>query len=78
LTLAEAAANVGRAVEYRPFNRSGVVVDSGIITSTNEAFVFVRYGLDWGSKATMPEDLELRRTAFLAAQVVLLAVLVSR
>ena len=63
MTLAEAAANVGRVVEYRPFNRSGVVVDSGIITSTNGALVFVRYGLDWGSKATMPEDLELHAKA---------------
>jgi len=48
-------ADVGRAVVYRP--QFGPAED-GTITSFNEAFVFVRYRGDAGSKATRREDLE--------------------
>jgi len=46
--------DVGRAVVYR--GRGGEVED-GVITSWNEASVFVRYGTT-GSAATDPKDLE--------------------
>ncbi len=34
-------------------------VEAGVITSVNDHYVFVRYGAEWQSKATSPEDLVL-------------------
>lgn len=49
-------ADVGRAVVYRPY--PGASPEQGIITSMNDTYVFVRYGLGAGSQATRPCDLE--------------------
>jgi hypothetical protein len=62
MTLEEAAANVGKAVEYVPFGRAGTVVDRGVIAFVNDTFVFVKYALHHGSQATRPEDLRLAVT----------------
>jgi hypothetical protein len=51
--------DVGRKVVYR--DRSGHVVEEGVITSFNHACVFVRYGAGQISKGTRREDLEWRR-----------------
>jgi hypothetical protein len=58
MTLALAAAAVERAVVYLPSRRWGRL-ESGVITSVNDTFVFVRYGANQTSTATRPEDLEL-------------------
>ena len=50
--------HVGRAVVYR--EPHGVLrAQDGVITSWNEIFVFVRYGVQLHSKATNPMDLTL-------------------
>ncbi len=49
------ADDVGRRVVYRPAHGA---VESGVITSFNESFVFVRYGNDTRGQATRREDLE--------------------
>lgn len=50
-------ANTGSLVTGRiPGTRT--VREDGVITSANDAYVFVRYAGDRGSKATRPEDLE--------------------
>ena len=59
MTLEEARARIGEPVAYRP--RVGAKPEFGTITSVNDAFVFVRYGADVGSKATRPEDLRCIR-----------------
>ena len=50
---------LGRKVIYTPRgdyeNRR---LEEGVITSSNSKFVFVRYGADYGSKATDPDDLK--------------------
>lgn len=56
LTLEQARKSIGKYVVYRP---PGGPLETGIITSVNDEFVFVRYGADRGSKATRPQDLEL-------------------
>jgi hypothetical protein len=48
--------DIGRAVIYR--DRSGTVVEEGVITSFNVHFVFARYGTDKHSKGALREDLE--------------------
>lgn len=52
--------DVGRAVIYRPEWQRYRKLDGerGVITSSNDAYVFVRYGDETGSKATRREDLE--------------------
>jgi len=60
ITLARAAQMIGRKVIYRPGHK-GAPVEEGVITSVNDQFVFVRYGADTGSKATLPRDLESLR-----------------
>jgi hypothetical protein len=54
MTLAEAAARIGRKVTYRDYGRDP---ETGVITSVSEHFVFVRYGGDKTSRATHPEAL---------------------
>jgi hypothetical protein len=57
ITLAHAAEMIGQAVVYRP-GHAGAPIEQGVITSVNDHYVFVRYGNDHGSKATLPQDLE--------------------
>lgn len=58
MTLKEARNNIGRSVIYIPYkNCSRELIESGIITSVNEIYVFVRYGKDLHSKATRPDNL---------------------
>lgn len=47
---------VGQKVVYRAGTSE---MEEGVITSVNSSYVFVRYGSNYGSKATNPEDLEL-------------------
>jgi hypothetical protein len=54
VTLDEARASIGRKVLYRAMTWEE---DAGVITSVNDAYVFVRYGT--GIEATRPEDLHL-------------------
>jgi hypothetical protein len=50
---------VDRRVVYTPFKGCPLSMkESGVITSVNSKFIFVRYGNDVNSKATDPEDLE--------------------
>ena len=52
-------AEVGRAVVYTPYKGCPPdALEEGIITSKNDKYVFVRYGSNYHSKATSPEDLE--------------------
>jgi hypothetical protein len=46
--------DIGRAVRYQPRYR---VMEDGVITSFNDSYVFVRYGLDKHSQATRREEL---------------------
>ncbi len=56
MTLNEARRHVGHGVVYRTAHGP---TEQGVITSVNDAYVFVRYGTDAGSQATRPEQLEL-------------------
>jgi hypothetical protein len=50
---------VGMKVVYEPANwPRAKQFEEGVVTSKNAWFVFVRYGADYGSKATRPEDLQ--------------------
>ena len=49
MTLEEARERVGDKVVYQGVWRP----EEGVITSVNNHFVFVRYGDDYGSKATL-------------------------
>jgi hypothetical protein len=55
MTLDEARAAIGLLVVYR---RKGQDPDQGVVTSVSDRYVFVRYGLQAGSAATNPADLE--------------------
>lgn len=60
MSIDEARDHVGRQVIYRPCGAlAGDRLESGVISSVNAAYVFVRYGSDLGSKATHAEQLEL-------------------
>lgn len=48
----------GRAVIYTGNRYPGGKTEEGVITSFNEATVFVRYGAEKHSKGTSPADLE--------------------
>lgn len=63
--IAPTQADVGRVVIYRPAwqRYRKLPGEEGIITSLNEAYVFVRYGEDTTSKATRRDDLEWAETA---------------
>jgi len=50
--------HVGQGVVYRPHASSPP--EDGVVTSTNENYVFVQYRGDFHSKATHPDDLEPR------------------
>lgn len=54
VTTKEAKNSIGRKVV---FDRTGLPLEEGVITSANDRFVFVRYGTDIHSKATDPDDL---------------------
>lgn len=54
--IAPAEADIGRRVIYHPAR--GHTVEEGVISSSNPAYVFIRYGADAGSKATPREALE--------------------
>ena len=55
-------AETGRAVIYTPYKDCPLdALEEGIITSKNDKYVFVRYGRNYHSKATRPEDLEYVR-----------------
>lgn len=56
MTIDEARANIGNGVVYRPPH--GLAAEQGVITSVNDHWVFVRYGIS-GSKATDPMWLSL-------------------
>jgi hypothetical protein len=51
-------ADIGRKVIYTGNRYPGGKTEEGVITSFNKAVVFVRYGSDYGSKATSYGDLE--------------------
>lgn len=55
MTLEEARERVGSKVTYYPHGLARP--EEGVITSVNDHYVFVRYGADYGSKATRPEHL---------------------
>lgn len=55
MTIDEARDALGQKVVYRSSQKA----EEGVITSVTNHFVFVRYGADYGSKATSPGDLEL-------------------
>lgn len=50
--------DIGRAVVYTGNRFEGGKIEQGIITSIGTHYVFVRYGADVTSKATMRSDLE--------------------
>ncbi len=52
------ANDIGRKVIYTGNRYPGGKPEEGVITSFNHWQVFVRYGADFGSKATSPSDLE--------------------
>ena len=55
-------AKIGRKVIYTPKgNYEGKKLEEGVITSVNSKYVFVRYGNEYQSKATDPEDLRYVR-----------------
>lgn len=59
MTLEEARDNTGRKVVYYPYAPELDQVEEGVITGVNGSYAFVRYGSDYGSKATDPERLTL-------------------
>ena len=70
MTLDEAREHIGHGVVYQP-PYPGAPIEQGVITSVTEpdlgsrdrsaapGYVFVRYGADYASKATRPQDLTL-------------------
>jgi hypothetical protein len=57
MTLDEAREHIGGKVTY---TQPGTLPpEEGVITSVNEHYVFVRYGADYGSKATHAHRLTL-------------------
>ena len=51
-------ADKGRRVCYRPEHFNPAAGELGVISSWNNAFVFVRYGSSTRAAATDPKDLE--------------------
>jgi hypothetical protein len=50
---------IGRKVVYTPYkNCPAHLKEEGVVTGSNDRFVFVRYGSDYNSKATDVEDIE--------------------
>lgn len=48
--------DIGRTVVYQ--DRGCMQIEEGVITSFNDAYVFVRYGSEHTPKATRRQDLE--------------------
>ena len=65
MTLEEAGTFIGRTVLYLPALRLEGRKSTGVITSVDDSFVYVRYGGSKYSAATRPEDLELHKEAAL-------------
>jgi hypothetical protein len=63
VTLDEAREHIGDKVVYCPPGPSSAPRpqrrEEGVITSVSASWVFVRYGADYGSKATDPRDVSL-------------------
>ena len=60
MTLQECKENIGRKVCFIPFDpKDRGLQETGVITSVNSRYCFVRYGSDVNSKATNPNDLIL-------------------
>jgi len=59
MTIEQAKKCIGRAVCYTDPNWEGHTGEYGEITSVNDVFVFVRYGMEINSKATNPAHLKL-------------------
>lgn len=61
MTLEEARSNIGESVVYSVYYLDGAKKsEPGVITSVSEHFVFVRYGNDKHSKATLAQMLTLQ------------------
>ena len=59
MTLDEARKRIGEMVVYTPFEGcSKDQLEAGWITSVNDKYVFVRFGLGQTSQAVRPEDLK--------------------
>ena len=50
--------DIGRKVVYTGNRYPGGKLEEGVITSFNGVTVFVRYGAEYHSKGTSPDDLE--------------------
>jgi len=64
ISMAQARDHIGDGVVYYP--DPGIPserAEQGVITSVNDAWVFVRYGDNTGSKATSPANLVLLNAA---------------
>lgn len=60
MNLIEAEQNIGKTVVYRaPYHYTDSPGETGVITSVNDIYVFVRYGSDKYSKATSARTLTL-------------------
>lgn len=60
MTLKEARNNIGKWVVYEPFANCPIgMKETGIITSVNDTYVFVKYKNELHSKATRPEQLKV-------------------
>ena len=59
MTLDEARERIGQKVVYRP-RHDWATPDEGVVTSVNNSYVnvFVRFGTQTSSQATLPGDLE--------------------
>ena len=65
MNIHEARRCIGQKVVYRaPFTG---ITEEGVITSVNSLFAFVRYGSDYGSKATDPAMLTAVRPEAVAS-----------
>jgi hypothetical protein len=65
VTLEQAREHIGDRVVYTPivdphneFHNPHVQPEEGWITSVGSKYIFVRYGTDFHSKATAPENLQ--------------------
>lgn len=57
MKLSETESN--RKVIYKPFpNCPPELIEEGVITGSNDRYIFVRYGSDINSKATNPKDVD--------------------
>ena len=59
ITLEQAAGAIGEGVVYRS---GSPTPESGVITSVNQNYIFVRFGADRHSKGVYPTDLAFEHT----------------